>query len=154
MQETWVQSLGWDNLLEKETATHFSILAWETPWTEKPGDLQSIGSQGVGHDLATKQHPTFLHLIPFLLKIMFFNTLSPILCFSFNVYTLYILLHAWIFHKPSSEMTTQMPTIKLRTEHHVYLWSSLCDALSVVFFPYFAIEGDRYLEFWYFIYLT
>ena len=63
---------------------------------------------------------------------MLLNTLSPILCFSFNVYTSYILLHAWIFHKSSSEMTTQMPTIKLRTEHHVNLWSSLCDALSGV----------------------
>ena len=75
-------------------ATRFSIVAWEIPRTEKPGGLQSIGSQRVGHDLATKQQPTFLHLIPFFLKIMFFNILSPILCFSFNVYTLYIILHA------------------------------------------------------------
>ena len=67
MQETWVQSLGWDNLLEKEMATHSSILAWEIPWTEEPGGLQSVGSQRVGHDLATKP-PTFLHLIPLLLK--------------------------------------------------------------------------------------
>ena len=45
MQETWVQSLGWEDPLEKEKATHFSIVAWEIPWTEEPGGLQSMGSQ-------------------------------------------------------------------------------------------------------------
>ena len=45
MQETWVQLLGQENPLEKEMATHFSILAWRIPWTEKPGRLQSMGSQ-------------------------------------------------------------------------------------------------------------
>ena len=48
--ETWVQSLGWEDPLEKEMATHSSILAWKIPWTEKPGGLQSMGSQKVGHD--------------------------------------------------------------------------------------------------------
>ena len=50
MWETWVQSLGWEDLLEKEMATHSSILAWKIPWTEEPGQLQSMGSQRVGHD--------------------------------------------------------------------------------------------------------
>ena len=50
MQETWVQSLGWEDLLEKEMATHSSILAWKTPWTEEPGRLKSMGLQRVGHD--------------------------------------------------------------------------------------------------------
>ena len=50
MQETWVQSLGREYLLEKEMATHSSILAWRTPWTEEPGGLQSMGSQSVGYD--------------------------------------------------------------------------------------------------------
>ena len=45
MQETWVRSLGWDDLLGKEMATHSSILAWEVPWTEEPGRLQSMRSQ-------------------------------------------------------------------------------------------------------------
>ena len=45
MQETWAQSLGWEDPLEKEMATHSSILAWEIPWTEEPGELQSMGSQ-------------------------------------------------------------------------------------------------------------
>ena len=44
VQETWVQSLGWEDSLEKEIATHSSILVWEIPWTEEPGGLQSMGS--------------------------------------------------------------------------------------------------------------
>ena len=50
MQETWVSSLAWEDSLEKGMDTHFSILAWEIPWTEEPGGLQSMGSQRVGHD--------------------------------------------------------------------------------------------------------
>ena len=53
MCETQVQSLGWEDLLEKEMAIHSSILAWKIPWTEEPGTLQSMGSQRVGHDWAT-----------------------------------------------------------------------------------------------------
>ena len=45
VQETWVQSLGWEDPLEKEMATHSSILSWEILWTEEPGRLQSMGSQ-------------------------------------------------------------------------------------------------------------
>ena len=45
MQENWVQFLGWEDLLEKEMATHSSTLAWEIPWTEELGELQSMGSQ-------------------------------------------------------------------------------------------------------------
>ena len=50
MQETRVQSLGREDLLEKEMATHSSILGWKIPWTEEPGRLQSMGSQRIGHD--------------------------------------------------------------------------------------------------------
>ena len=50
MQETLVRSLGQEDALEKETATHSSILAWKIPWTEEPGKLQSMGSQRAGHD--------------------------------------------------------------------------------------------------------
>ena len=53
VRETRVQSLGQEDLLEKEMATHSSILAWKIPWTEEPGRLQSMGLQRVGHDLAT-----------------------------------------------------------------------------------------------------
>ena len=54
VQETWAQSLSWEDPLEKGMATHSSILAWRTPWTEEPGGLQSMGSQRVGHDEAAE----------------------------------------------------------------------------------------------------
>ena len=53
MQETWVQSLGWEDTLEEGMATHSNILAWRIPWTEKPGGLQPMGSQRVRHDWVT-----------------------------------------------------------------------------------------------------
>ena len=62
MQEMRVQSLGQEDPLENEMATPSSILAWESPWTEELGRLQSMGSQRVQHDLATKQQEiTYLH---------------------------------------------------------------------------------------------
>ena len=72
-RETWVRSLGWEDPLEKDMATHSSILAWKIPWTEEPGGLQSMGSQRVGHDWAAFTLPYlceqrwniyFLPLIP------------------------------------------------------------------------------------------
>ena len=56
MQETWVQSQGQEDPLEKEMATHSSILAWRIPQTEEPGGLQSTGSQRVTHDWATNMN--------------------------------------------------------------------------------------------------
>ena len=50
MRETRVRALGWEDPLEKEMAIHSSIIAWKIPWTDKPGRLQSVGSQRVGHD--------------------------------------------------------------------------------------------------------
>ena len=50
MQETWVQSLGWEDPLEEGMATHSSIPAWRIPWKEEPGGLQSMGLQRVGQD--------------------------------------------------------------------------------------------------------
>ena len=55
MQETWIQSLGWVDPPEEGMATHSSILACRIPWTEEPGGLQSMGSQRVGHNLATEK---------------------------------------------------------------------------------------------------
>ena len=55
MKETWVQTLGQEDLLEKEMATNSSILAWKIPWAEEPGVLESMESQRVGHDLVTEQ---------------------------------------------------------------------------------------------------
>ena len=53
MQERWVRSLGWEDPLEKEMATHSNTLAWKIPWMEEPGRLHSMGSQRVGLDRAT-----------------------------------------------------------------------------------------------------
>ena len=50
MQKTWVQSLGWEDSLEKEMATHSNILDWKISWTEEPGGLQSMGSHRVGYN--------------------------------------------------------------------------------------------------------
>ena len=62
MQETRVQSLGWEDPLEKEKAIHSSTIAWKIPWTQEPGRLQSMGSQRVRHDWATSLSLfTFLH---------------------------------------------------------------------------------------------
>ena len=49
VQKSWIQSLGWEDPLEKGTATHSSFLAWRIPWTEEPGRLQSVGLQRAGH---------------------------------------------------------------------------------------------------------
>ena len=50
VQETWIQSLGWEDPLEKKMATQYNILAWRVLWTEEPGGLQFMGSQRVRHD--------------------------------------------------------------------------------------------------------
>ena len=55
-QEMRVPSLGWEDALEEEMATHSSVLAWESPWTEEPGRLQSMGLQRGRHNLVPKQH--------------------------------------------------------------------------------------------------
>ena len=62
VQETWVRSLGWEDPLEKEMATHSSALAWKIPWTEEPGRLQSMG---VTKSWTRLSHFTSLHRVPF-----------------------------------------------------------------------------------------
>ena len=69
IRETRVQSLGWEDPLEKEMAAHSSILAWKIPWTKEPGRLQSMGSQRVGHDWAT----SLLHFTSWRLNNMLLN---------------------------------------------------------------------------------
>ena len=71
MQETQVQSLGWEDLLEKEVATHCSILAWKIPWMEDPGRLYSPwGLQRVGHDWASEQEYPYVHVIKTMLLLL------------------------------------------------------------------------------------
>ena len=64
IQEIWVQSLGWEDPLEKEMATHTCILAWRAPWREEPGGLQSMGSQRVRHDWVTNTYILFQYTFP------------------------------------------------------------------------------------------
>ena len=59
--ETWVRSLGWEDALEKEMATHSSMLAWRIPWMEDPGGLQSTGSQRFGHDRPTLNMADYIY---------------------------------------------------------------------------------------------
>ena len=60
MQEIWVQSLAWEDPLEEGMATQSSVLAWRIPMAEELGGLQSMGSQRIGHDLATQPPPSHL----------------------------------------------------------------------------------------------
>ena len=63
MQEMWIQSLGWEDPLEKEMATHSSMLAWKIPWTEEPGRLQSMEVR-VRHDLVIQQLTPERYILP------------------------------------------------------------------------------------------
>ena len=72
MQETRVRSLGWEDPLEKEMATHSSILAWSIPWTEETGRLQSTGLQRVGHNWATS-HSYFSKQLFQRIRIQYFS---------------------------------------------------------------------------------
>ena len=75
-QETWVRSLGLEDPLEKEMVTHSIILAWEIPWTEEPGGLQSMGSESVGHDLGTKQQQQVEYTVRIVFKYLLLLFLS------------------------------------------------------------------------------
>ena len=59
LQETWFQPLGQEDPLEEEMAIHFSVLAWEIPWTEEPGGLQPMGLRKVRHNWASKQQQAY-----------------------------------------------------------------------------------------------
>ena len=76
MQETQVPSLGQEDALEKEMATHSSILAWKIPWTEEPGGLQSMGSQTVRQDRVTEHSVNFYSSLGVHLKCQFLKKCS------------------------------------------------------------------------------
>ena len=103
VQETWVRSLGWEDPLEKEMATHSSILAWRIPWTEDPGRLQSMGLQRVRHDWLTS------------LYIKVEILLSPGV--SKNTLTFNISFKVWGSTRSSSLLTPSAITV-----YHYSLW--------------------------------
>ena len=84
MWETWVRSLGWQDPLEKEMATHSSTLVWWIPWMEEPAGLQSTGSQRVGHDWVTSLHFKLLLLLS-----CYYYRLFPFHCQFSNKHQIY-----------------------------------------------------------------
>ena len=101
-QEMWVWSLSQEDPMEKEMATHSSILSWEIPWTEEPGGLQSTGSQRVGHNWVhahthTHTHTHKLSYIPFIkVKGTLVIQLRPTLCNPLDYTSVYGILQAKI----------------------------------------------------------
>ena len=96
-QETWVWPLGWEDLLEKEMATHSSIIAWSIPWTEEPGGLWSMRSQRVGRNWATNTF-TFIQLHT-LCVYMYPNTHTHTKCL-INICWINKWMIKWDFIKP------------------------------------------------------
>ena len=80
MQETQVQSLCLEDPLEKEMATLSRILVWEIPWAEEPGELQSMGSQRIGHDLVTKQQQQQGYVNYISISFFFFLKTTQVVC--------------------------------------------------------------------------
>ena len=104
MRETWVQSLGWEDLLEKEMATHSSVLAWKVPWTEEPGRLQSMRLQRVGHDWMTSLSgiswlPTFTFQSPIMRRTSFGVLVLEGLVGLHRTIQLQLLQHYWLGHR-------------------------------------------------------
>ena len=102
MWETWVQSLGGEDPLEKEMANHSSILAWKIPWTEKPGRLQTMGSQRVRHDWVTSLSFTLVDFYLVYRKVGLYFTKKS------DVMSLYHCVIALIMH--SSGLLTRVIT--------------------------------------------
>ena len=104
MWETQVRSLGWEDPLEKEIATHSSTLAWKIPWAEEPGSLQSMGSQRVGHDsmylIFPHKHmrqPCWSHTLasPCLQSALWNAKSQPV----FNIVSMFCSIHVYIYAK-------------------------------------------------------
>ena len=113
MRETWVRSLGAEDPLEKEMATHSSTLAWKTPWMEEPGGLQSTGPQRVGPDWATSLHyeyKTEVSLLP--------NLNANLLSFSINT------------------LFQSQPTVQFQNQCHIFSIFIMRATTSVPVFDY------------------
>ena len=93
IQETWVRSLGQKDLLEKEMATHFSILAWTTPWMVEPGRLQSIGSQRVRHDRATSLTHSLIDYVAYLIIFVYFLLTKACITMDFLISASFVATH-------------------------------------------------------------
>ena len=117
IQETWVWSLGWEDLLEKRMVIHSSILAWRIPWTEGPCGLQAMGSQRVRHNWETNTFTFTLRLdegehsarhsqgVPPDCTLFPFHLL--VLCFSVN-----LIPSAYVFCNPNLSLSIITPSLK------------------------------------------
>ena len=98
-KETWVWSLGREDLLEKEVTTHSSIPAWRIPWTEEPGGLQFMGSQRVGHDWSDWVSK-YIHSDPIYFncytELHYRNKLQSIFFFFYNLFSMLLSKSIWI----------------------------------------------------------
>ena len=101
MQETWVGSLGQEDCLEKEMATHSNILAWKTPWTEEPGGLQSAGLQRVRHDLPTSLSRTHMYACMYVCTHTF---ICVCVCICVGIYV-YIHISIYLYIWPKTGLT-------------------------------------------------
>ena len=132
MQETRGQSLGWEVPLEKGMATHSSILAWRIPWTEKPGRLQSMGSQRVRHDWATN---TCAHLLR---TAIFLSQIRPHLSLkSCKSWILVISIRMPCRHLKPCKSVTKVPIFHQDNRNSIFLVAqtkeTLCSFLMTVF---------------------
>ena len=93
MWETWVQSLGWEDPLEEGMATQSSILAWRIPWTEEPDMLQSLGSQRVRHDWATKPTHIYIRTYAYIYIYMYIHQKHQT-CITWNMY---MYIHTYVY---------------------------------------------------------
>ena len=116
MQETWVRSLGWEDPLEKEMATHSSILAWRIPGTEEPGGLQPTGLQRVGHDWVTSLYFTSLHNI------------ERKTHFSYREVVYLVVL--------TNVITVKRWDLELTSEMFRWVWHNLLQCLQIYFGPF------------------
>ena len=109
MQETWVRSLVREDPMEKEVATHSSILAWKIPWMEKPGRLQSMGLQWVGHDWATTTFSMWtLGFGFFSLNIVLWGFIQVVECIkSLFLFTAEWYSMMWVFHGFFSHLSSE-----------------------------------------------
>ena len=108
MQDTQVQSLGWEDPLDKEMATHSSILAWKIPWSEKPDKLQSMGSQRVQHDSQKWLHFCMLFIYVWMSVITYYGK-----CQKENMYLL-LLYKAYIRASLVAQIVKYILLLKLK----------------------------------------
>ena len=149
MQEKQIWSLGQEEPLEKQMATHSSILAWRIPWTEEPGELQSMGLKRVSHDWGTNTHthththtPAYLILLIFLPVILILALSHPVQRFAWctphiiwisrvTVCSVDILLSQFWTSSMSSSNCCFLFCIQVSQEAGQVVWYSICIVYSI-----------------------